>query len=205
LFAGLDIRQFVFWSPPLSRIDRILIPRDAIAEKVRLMGQRLTADLLAEEIEMRAKAVVPGPIVMVPVLTGAILFVADLVRAMPVTMSIRPVTVSSYPGAAMASHGASIQHGIPTDLAGKRVILVDDILDSGQTLGLLRRMLSAQQLQSIRIVVLLTKRDVKRIEEVPVEYSCFDIGNEFVIGYGLDYDGNYRNVPDIAVLRPGTD
>lgn len=166
------------------------------------MGQRLTADLLAEEIELRSKGIVPGPIVMVPVLTGAILFVADLVRAMPVTMSIRPVTISSYPGAAMSSHGASIQHGLPTDLAGKRIILVDDILDSGQTLGLLRRMLSAQQLQSIRIVVLLTKRDVKRIEEVPVEYSCFDIGNEFVIGYGLDYDGNYRNVPDIAVLGP---
>jgi hypoxanthine phosphoribosyltransferase len=169
------------------------------------MGQRLTADLLAEEVELRAKGIVPGPIVMVPVLTGAILFVADLVRAMPVTMSRRPVTVSSYPGAATSSHGASIQHGIPTDLAGKRIILVDDILDSGQTLGLLRRMLSAQQLQSIRIVVLLTKRDVQRIEDVPVEYSCFDIGNEFVIGYGLDYDGNYRNVPDIAVLRPGAD
>ncbi len=179
---------------------RILIPRDTIAEKVRDMGHRLTTELLAEEDRLHRAGITPGPVVMVPVLTGAILFVADLVRAMPVTMSIKPVTVSSYPGAATSSQGATVQQGIPMDLKGKRIILVDDILDSGQTLGLLRRMIMAQNPQSLRLCVLLTKRDVKRVEEVPCEHSCFDIGNEFVVGYGLDYDGNYRNVPDIAVL-----
>jgi len=186
----------------MPTIDRILISRDAIAEKVRAVGQQLTADLLAEEVQMRDAGKSVGAIVMVPVLTGAMLFTADLVRAMPVTMSIRPVTVSSYPGSATSSHGATIQHGLPTDLRDKRVIIVDDILDSGQTLGLLRRVIAAQLPCSLRLVVLLTKVGVKRVEEVPVEYSCFDIANEFVIGYGLDYDGYFRNVPDIAVMRP---
>ena len=197
--AACSARLVLFEMPT---IDRILISRDAIAEKVRAVGQQLTADLLAEEVQMRDAGKSVGAIVMVPILTGAMLFTADLVRAMPVTMSIRPVTVSSYPGSATSSHGATIQHGLPTDLRDKRVIIVDDILDSGQTLGLLRRVIAAQLPCSLRLVVLLTKVGVKRVEEVPVEYSCFDIANEFVIGYGLDYDGYFRNVPDIAVMRP---
>lgn len=176
----------------------VLISRDRIAERVREMGRQITADLapaLAADPQQR--------LVLMPVLTGALFFVADLVRHIPHQMNIRPVTISSYPGTATTSQGANIQGGIPTDLRGAHVVVVDDILDSGRTLGLLRRVVEAQMPASLRIAVLLRKRKPGgREEEVNVQYSCFEIDDEFVIGYGLDYDGYYRNLPDIAVLPP---
>lgn len=184
-------------SPP------VLIDKDKIAARVAQLGAQITRDLLDEERALMHRGQVPGPIVLVPVLTGALIFTSDLIRAMPVTMTIRPVTLSSYPGAATTSQGVTVQSGVPTDLKGQRVIVCDDILDSGQTLGLLRRLVEAQQPQSLRLAVLLTKHKPSgRAEEVRVEYSGFDIGDEFVIGYGLDHDGCYRNLPHIATLSP---
>lgn len=178
---------------------RVLIPRDRIAHRVAELGAQLTADLLQAQ-----RTGTDGRIVLVPVLTGAMLFVADLVRAMPVKLSIRPVTLSSYPGTATSSQGVTIQGGVPTDLAGAHVVVVDDILDSGQTLALLNRLMLAQRPASVRIAVLLRKdaSTGRRVEHVEVDYVGFDIPDEFVIGYGLDYDGFYRNLPDVCVLEP---
>jgi hypoxanthine phosphoribosyltransferase len=118
-------------------------------------------------------------------------------------MSIRPVVITSYPGTATTSQGANIQGAVPTDLAGAHVLIVDDILDSGRTLGLLRRVVEAQRPASVRIAVLLRKsKPGGREEDVEVEYTGFDIEDEFVIGYGLDYDGYFRNLPDIGVMGP---
>lgn len=179
----------------------VLIGRDQIAARVAAMGVQIARDLEADAAEARRKGQPAGPIVLVPVLTGALVFTSDLIRAMPVTMSIRPVTLSSYPGTATTSQGVTVQSNVPTDLKGARVLICDDILDSGRTLGLLKRMIAAQRPQSLRIAVLLTKRKPGgRSEEVPVEYSGFEIDDEFVVGYGLDYDGCYRNLPDIMVL-----
>lgn len=190
----------------MLRIDRVLLHRDQIALRVADLGAQVTADLAAEARALQAAGQAPGPLVLVPVLTGALIFVSDLIRHVPVTMSIRPVTLSSYPGAATTSQGVTVQHGLPTDLKGARVLIVDDILDSGRTLGLLRRVIEAQQPQSVRLAVLLNKRKVEgRAEEVGVEYAGFDIADEFVVGYGLDYDGRYRNLPDIVTLAPGDD
>ena len=162
------------------------------------MGLQITRDLapaLAREPDQR--------LVLMPVLTGALIFVADLVRHIPHQMNIRPVTISSYPGTATSTQGATIQSALPTDLRDAHVLIVDDILDSGRTLGLLRRVVAAQHPASLRLAVLLNKRKrAGRDEEVEVEYSGFDIEDEFVVGYGLDYDGYYRNLPDIAVLPP---
>lgn len=175
---------------------RVLISREKIAARVAELGRQVTSDL--------APALAANPdqrVLLIPVLTGALVFVADLIRHIPHQMNIRPVTVSSYPGTATASQGASIQGGIPTDLRGSHVVIVDDILDSGRTLGLLRRVIEAQRPASLRIAVLLRKhKPGGRDEDVTVEYAGFDIEDEFVIGYGLDYDGYYRNLPDIAVL-----
>lgn len=181
---------------------RVLIGRDRIAARIAELGAAITADLEAEAAALRSRGEAPGPLVLVPVLTGALVFVADLIRHMPVTMSIKPVTLSSYPGTAKASVGVTVQSGVPTDVKGARVLIIDDILDSGQTLGLLRRMVQAQHPQSVRIAVLLNKhKNAGRVEEVAVEYAGFDIADEFVIGYGLDYDGRYRNLPDVMVLQ----
>lgn len=182
------------------QVKRVLIRREQIAQRVEEMGRLITAELEAE-----SSAGNPGPVVLIPVLTGALVFVADLIRHIPVSMSIRPVTLSSYPGRATASQGVTVQSGIPTDLKGARVLIVDDILDSGRTLGLLRRVIQAQQPRSLRLAVLLNKTKPEgREEDVPVEYFGFRIADEFVVGYGLDFDGLYRNLPDIVTLAdPG--
>ncbi len=176
---------------------RVLISKDRIAARVAELGRQISEDVRAAHAGGPSR-----PLVVVPVLTGSIIFLADLIRNIPVKMTIRPVTISSYPGAATTTQGANIHGGIPTDLAGADVLIVDDILDSGKTLGLLRRMIMAQNPASLRIAVLLRKDEAtgRRQEQVAVEYVGFDIGDEFVIGYGLDYDGAYRNLPDIGVL-----
>lgn len=185
-------------------VQRVLIGREAIARRVEEVGRQISMDLERQRAELEGRGEPVGPVVLVPVLTGALVFVSDLIRSMPVSMSIRPVTLSSYPGTATTSQGVTVQGGVPTDLRGARVLVVDDILDSGRTLGLLRRLIEAQQPQSVGIAVLLTKlKPSGRAEEVRVEYSCFEIGDEFVVGYGLDYDGLYRNLPYVAAMGEG--
>jgi hypoxanthine phosphoribosyltransferase len=183
----------------------VLLHRADIAKRVEEMGRQLTAELEAERRALAAKGdkMADEPIVMVPILTGAMLFVADLIRHMPLPMSIRPVTLSSYPGTATTSKGVTppAPYTLPSDLKGRRVLVLDDIYDSGQTLGLLQRLFAAQNPQSIRTVVLLTKRKPEgRVENVRISHSGFDIDDHFVVGYGLDYDGQYRNLPDVCVL-----
>lgn len=198
----------------MPELDSVLIRRDQIARRVEEIGRALSAQL-AHDIARHAagqtalpaahQAAPAGPdarVVLVPVLTGAMVFVADLIRHIPAKMSVRPIVVSSYPGAATTSQGVTIRGELPTDLAGAHVILVDDILDSGRTLGLLRRMIDAQGPASLRLAVLLRKRKPSgRDEAVAVDHAGFDIEDEFVVGYGLDYDGFYRNLPDIMTMR----
>lgn len=193
------------------KIDRILLSREQIARRVTELGQQIAADLDADAKRVIAAATVAGhpdpaaaagPVVLIPVLTGALVFVADLIRATPIAMSIKPVTLSSYPGKSTTSQGVTVQSGVPMDLKGARVLIVDDILDSGRTLGLLRRLVEAQQPQSLRIAVLLDKQKPEgRQENVRVEYAGFPIDDHFVVGYGLDFDGLYRNLPDIVTLK----
>lgn len=179
-------------------IERVLIDGPRIAARVREMGAQIAADLIAD-----CKRTGSDQIVLVPILTGAVVFVADLIRHMPLKLRLGVVAVSSYPGRSMQSKGAAIRGEIPPDLAGKHVLIVDDILDSGRTLGLVRRVVQEQNPASVRIAVLLKKNLGRaRDEEVQVEYAGFDIPDEFVVGYGLDYDGFYRNYPQIAVLKP---
>jgi hypoxanthine phosphoribosyltransferase len=179
----------------------ILIDRHRIAQRVAEMGQQLTAELEAERLALQAKGQTVGPVVLVPILTGAMLLTSDLIRVMETALSIRPVTLSSYPGRAMSSQGVTIASELPADLQGKRVIVLDDIFDSGRTLGLVRRVFAAQNPQSLRVGVLLSKRKADQ-EPVQIDLSGFEIEDEFVVGYGMDYDGLYRNLPDICVLHP---
>lgn len=176
-------------------IERILIDETRIAARVREMGAQIARDLQAD-VELTRR----DEIILVPILTGSIVFVADLIRQMPLKLRLGVVAVSSYPGKSIQSKGAAIRGELPPDLTGKHVLIVDDILDSGRTLALVRRLVEEQRPASVRIAVLLTKL-VARDEEVDVEYSGFDIPDAFVVGYGLDFDGYYRNYPSIAVLK----
>src|SRR5678815_2104856 len=134
-------------------IERVLVSGERIAARVREMGSQIAADLQRDCAKTGA-----DEIVLVPILTGSVVFVADLIRHMPLKLRLGVVAVSSYPGRSMQSKGAAIRGEIPPDLAGKHVLVVDDILDSGRTLGLVRRLIVEQQPASLRIAVLLRKQ-----------------------------------------------
>lgn len=177
-------------------IERILIDRHTIANRVRELAEQITSDFhQAGELP---------EITIVPILTGSFMFVADLVRDLPLRMQIRLITVSSYPGTSTVSKPAKIGSDLddlPASLSGSHVLLVDDILDSGQTIGLVSELLSARNPASLKTCVLLRKQRPAAMQQ-PVDYVAFDIPDEFVVGYGLDYDDYYRNLPDIVVLKP---
>jgi hypoxanthine phosphoribosyltransferase len=183
----------------VADVGRILIDRETIAQRVAELGKELARDL---EHQLGKDAGSPGQVVFVPILTGALVFTADLIRELNLKLSLRVVAVSSYPGTSVESKGAKLAGELPRDLAGKHVVLVDDILDSGQTLGLIDELLQQQRPASVRICVLLKKPPEVRKREVHAHYVGFEIPSEFVVGYGLDYDGYYRNLPDIGVLKP---
>lgn len=174
-------------------LQTILISRDQIAERIRTLGADISRDL---------DALAPtGEILIVPVMIGSFMFVADLVRELPQKLRVAVVTVSSYPGRSTESKGAQVLGGLPEDIEGRHVLLVDDILDSGNTLTLLRTEIMRRHPASVRACVLLRKRRDAAMN-TPCEYIGFDIPDEFVVGYGLDYDDYYRNLPLIATLSP---
>ena len=140
-------------------------------------------------------------ITIVPVLTGAMIFCADLIRHIPIAMRVGLLAVSSYPGRSVASQGSTVLSQQLGDLRGRHVLLLDDILDSGGTIRLVRGLLAESGAASVRTCVLLRK-DRPSAADVRVDYVGFEIPDEFVVGDGLDYNDRYRNLPDIVTLRP---
>ncbi len=183
-----------------SDIAQILIDRTTIAQRVEQIAKQITTDLVGPEGHENFRE----ELTLVPILTGSIIFVADLIRHLPLRLRIRLISVTSYPGTATTSKGATIEQSLtnlPTDLSGAHVLVLDDILDSGQTLRLVCDTLQKRNPASLRTCVLLRK-DRPEAQAFPVDYACFDIPDAFVVGYGLDYDGYYRNLPEIVTLRP---
>lgn len=174
----------------------ILIEKDRIAQRVHELGHRIAQDLYREGVTLDGDQ----RVVIIPVLTGSMVFVADLIRELPFKLRMEVVAVSSYPGKSMESKGVAIKGTLPETLQGTHIILVDDIFDSGQTLDVLSGLIRQQQPASLRTCVLLRKPGKAKVALVP-DYVGFDIPDEFVVGYGLDYDGFYRNFPAVAVLK----
>jgi hypoxanthine phosphoribosyltransferase len=171
--------------------ERILISRDQIAQRVRE---------LAREIARVYEADCADGLILVTVLSGSLIFLSDLIRQLPLKMKIGLMTVSSYRGQTVDAGDARILHDVNTDVAGRHVLLVDDILDTGGTLRLVRERLAKSGPKSIRTCVLLRK-PAKAPADVVADFVGFDIDDVFVVGYGLDYNDWYRNFPDIGVLR----
>lgn len=175
-------------------IEEVLLDADAIAERVDQLAEQL-AERLAASAER------DEPVVLMPVLTGSLVFTADLIRRLPHKLRLDVVTVSSYAGATTESRGAVLRSALPSDLPGRHVVVVDDIFDTGRTLELLDREVRNAGAVDVTSVVLLAKPARHEVEIRP-DLIGFEIPDAFVVGYGLDYDGLYRNLPCIGTLRP---
>jgi hypoxanthine phosphoribosyltransferase len=177
-------------------IDRVLISRDRIDARVRELAAQITAD------HTPADGGDAPEVTIVPLLTGAMIFCADLIRCIPIPMKIGLMTVSSYPGTSIRSQGVSVLTKQLGDVRGRHVVLVDDILDSGRTIRTVVATLQELGASSVRVCVLLRKSDRPEAAGTPCDYVGFDIPDEFVVGYGLDFDDVYRNLPEVVVLKP---
>ncbi len=170
-------------------LERILFTEEQVRDKVREMGEEISRDYAGKE-----------PL-FVGVLKGCFVFMADLMRAVSIPCSMDFMAVSSYGSSTRSSGAVRINKDLSQDIQGKDIILVEDILDSGVTLSYLTRYLKNRDPASIAIATLLDK-PARRKAEVSPRYSGFEIPDEFVVGYGLDYAEKYRNLPYIGVLSP---
>jgi len=172
-------------------IDRVLIGEQELADQVADMGNQIARAYTGSE----------GRITIVTILSGSIIFLADLIRVLPMKLRVDLVSVSSYRGKTKKPGSLMLLTERPLDVEGRDVLIVDDILDTGGTLRLVTAELRRGQPSSVKTAVLLRKPS-KAPSDVKADFVGFDIEDEFVVGYGLDYDGMYRNLPYVAVLKP---
>lgn len=185
-------------------VQRVLIDRHAIAKRVEQLAATIAADFGRAEHDDPARNGQPIEITLVPILLGSVIFVSDLVRHLPNPMKIGMISVSSYPGASTSSKGARLRdtlNNLPATLKGGHVLVIDDILDSGGTLKLVTDLIRTHQPHTLKTCVFLRKNRPEAMN-FPVDYVGFDIPDEFVVGYGLDYNDYYRNLPDVVTLTP---
>jgi hypoxanthine phosphoribosyltransferase len=171
-------------------IAQILLTEEQISTRVAELGARITADYQGR------------PVTLVSVLKGSLPFMADLMRAIDLPLRIDLMEVSSYGGATTESSGlVRILKDLSASIAGEDVLIVEDIIDTGLTLNYLIRYLRGKNPKTLRICTLLDK-PARRLVEIPVDYIGFEIPDQFVIGYGLDYGEVYRNLRFVGVLKP---
>jgi hypoxanthine phosphoribosyltransferase len=171
-------------------IARILIDETTLTARIKALGAQIEADTVDQE-----------DLLLICVLKGGYMFLADLSRAMTRPHSIDFMGISSYGKGITSSGAVQIIMDLKAPLDGRHVLIVEDIIDSGRTLDYMRRNLMSRSPATLRICSLLNK-PARREVEVPVDYIGFDIPDEFVVGYGLDFGELYRNLPFIAVLKP---
>jgi hypoxanthine phosphoribosyltransferase len=167
---------------------RVLITSEQIQERVRLLGEQIDADYP------------DGPIYLISILKGSFIFLADLARALKRhSVRIEFMGISSYGTQKTSSGQVKVTRDLDANIEGHHVLIVEDIVDSGFTLSYLTRVLEQRKPKSLEVVTLLDKRE-KRVQAVRVKYAGFQIPDEFVVGYGLDYAEDYRNLRDICVI-----
>ena len=170
---------------PPPGIGRTLLTRERIAERVRELGDSITADHAEEDLRL------------VTVLRGGVFFLADLCRAIDAPVHLDYMSISSYAGGAGA---VRVVKDLDDSIEGAAVIVVEDIIDTGLTLNYVLRMLRARNPASLDVCALLDK-DVRRIVDLPIAYRGFSMPDRYLVGYGLDHCGAYRNLPFVAELR----
>lgn len=170
-------------------VEEVLLSSEQLQARVAELGRQLSADFAGRDP------------VLVSVLKGSIVFLADLIRSMDIPLSIDLMEVSSYGSGTETSGQVRILKDLSRSIEGREVIVVEDIIDTGLTLSWLVANLESRGPRSVQICTLLRKPDALRMS-VDVKYVGFDIPNEFVVGYGLDYDEQYRNLRSVSTLAP---
>jgi len=170
------------------RPGRVLVTQEEIAGRVRELGQALSRDYAGKD-----------PL-LVGVLKGAVVFLADLMRAVDISLAADFIGVSNYGGSSRSSGVVKITADLSISIEDRHVVIVEDIIDSGRTISYLKRNLQTRHPASLRVMALLDKVERREVD-VELDYVGFTIPNEFVVGYGLDYHGLYRNLPCIAALE----
>ena len=173
-----------------ENIERIMITPEQISERVKA---------LAAQLDKLYEGRTP---VVVCILKGSVMFFADLIREMKSSLQIDFMAVSSYGKDTISSGKLQVKKDLTVNISGKDVLIVEDIIDSGRTLAYLIEILKQRGPKSIHLCTLLDKPERRVKKQVHVDYTCFTIPDEFVVGYGLDYDQKYRNLPYIGVVEP---
>jgi len=170
-------------------LDGLLYTKEQLAEAVAELGKRITKDYEGKKP------------VMICILKGASVFFCDLIRQIDLPLEIDFMVVSSYGASTKSSGEVRLVKDLDRSVQGRDVILVEDIVDSGMTLSFLKKTMLGRGAASLKIATLLDKPARRRVE-LDADYSCFNIPDAFVVGYGLDYNETYRNLPDIGILSP---
>ena len=173
----------------LDKLD-VLLDHAALQSKIAEIARSIEADFEGE------------PVLLIGVLKGSLHFLSDLGRNLRIDSSVDFMQTSSYGSGKTSSGVVQIRKDLDINIEGLNVIIVEDIVDTGNTLVHLRELLTVRNPKSLKVAALLSKPDARKVE-VPIEYIGFEIPNEFVVGYGLDYAEKYRNLPFIAILREG--
>ena len=166
----------------------MLLSEERIRERVTEVARRVNADLAGKR-----------PIA-VGILKGSIIFYADFIRCLDMPLELDFMAVSSYGSGSTSSGKLRIKKDLDSNISGRDVIVIEDIIDSGFTLACLKKLLLERGAASVTIVTLLDKHE-RRTEDIAPDYNCFEIPDEFVVGYGLDYDEKYRSLPYIGILK----
>lgn len=173
----------------LDDVDEILIPTEALQQRIQELGRAISRDYEGRE-----------PL-LVGILTGSFVFLADLLRAITIPCAVDFMATASYGQGTESSGIVRILKDLDQSIEGRHVVVVDDIIDTGYTMDYLLELLRARYPASLAVCALLDKVPRRR-REVRIDYRGFEIPDRFVVGYGLDYAGRYRNVPFICVLKP---
>lgn len=173
----------------LEDIQEVLISRETLKEKAKELGKRISRDYEGKDL------------VVICVLKGGVVFYADLIREIDIPIDLDFMAVSSYGASTRSSGVVKILKDLDTNITDKHVLIVEDIIDTGLTLKHLKELLSTRGPLSVKLCAALDKPSRRKVD-IDVEYKGIEIPDMFVIGYGLDYMGKYRNLPDVCVLKP---
>jgi hypoxanthine phosphoribosyltransferase len=172
-----------------DHIEKILIGEDEIAAKVAELGKEISADYAEKDL------------VIVNVLRGGVIFVSDLIRKMSIPVTVDFMAISSYGPSTESSGVVRVVKDLEENINNRHVLVVEDIIDTGLTLGYLLKNLTSREPASLNVCVLLDKSARRILDNLPIKYKGFDVPDAFVVGYGLDYRQKYRNLPYIGILK----